>query len=116
MTYTHQGLSRAQERALLEQALDVYQGEEEDVYPDDKAHEIIDSWLPISRRAIREAWEDAEYPESDSDSDTASGDIYALMTAGLRAAAWGYLYRFIGEAGGFEEAAAAIEEELGLTV
>ena len=114
MPYTHQGLSRAQERALLEQALDVYQIEEADVYPDDKAHEIVDGWLPISRRATREAWEDAGYPQDDAAA--ASCDVYALMTAGLSAAAWGYLYRFVSEASTFEEAAANIEEELGLTV
>lgn len=115
MPYAHQGLSRAQERALLEQALDAYQGEDPELrYPDTTARDVIDAWLPISRRATREAWEDAGYPEDDSG--TASGDVYVLMIEGLRAAAWGYLYRFTGETVTHGEAAAAIEEELGLTV
>jgi len=113
--HTHDGLSRAQERNLLEQALDAYQGEDpESRHPDDTARDIIDAWIPIGRRAIREAWEDAGYPEPTDE--TVSGNIYALMTAGLVDAAWGYLYRFIGETVTHGEAAAAIEEELGLTV
>lgn len=115
MPYTHQALSRAQERALLEQALDAYQGEDADRrHPNDTAYDVIDAWLPISRRATREAWQDAGYPEDDAAA--ASCDVYALMTAGLRAHAWGYLYRFTGETVTHGEAAAAIEEELGLTV
>jgi len=112
--HTHDGLSRAQERNLLEQALDAYQGEDADQpYPDDTAHEIVDAWLPVYYHRIREEWEDAGYPEPEDD--TASGDIHALMNRALYETAWGYLYRFIGDTVTHGEAAQAIEEELGLT-
>lgn len=116
--YTHQGLSRSQERALLEQALDVYQGHDASSrYPDDIAHEIVDGWLPVYYHNIREEWEKAGCPEPDEDitGDTAPGDIHALMNVALYGTAWGYLYRFVSEAETYGEVVEAIEEELGLT-
>ena len=118
MMYVHDALSRAQERDLLEQALDVYLGHDADTrYPDDLAPEIVDAWLPVYYHHIREAWEEAGCPAPDGDitGDTASGDIHALMNVALYGTAWGYLYRFVSEADTYGEVGERIEEELGLT-
>lgn len=114
MMYVHSGLSRAQERDLLEQALDAYRGEDTDrPYPEDTAHEVVDAWLPVYYHEIRAAWDEAGCPEPEEDT-AVSGDIHALMTRALYEAAYGYLYRFTGEELTHGEVADSIEEELNM--
>ena len=114
MTYTHSSLSYAQQRDLLGQALDAYQGEDPDRrYPEDTAHEVVDAWLPVYYHEIRAAWDEAGCPEPEED--TTSGDVHHLMTLGLYSAAWGYLWGFVSEHLTHGEVADSIEDELNTT-
>jgi len=106
-------LSNNQKQDLITQLVDVLKHEPERRYPSDTVSEVVDSWLPIYYREIREEWVDAGCPEPDEtmpdNNEHGQFTIHHLMTLGLwevahqfaSGAIWGNAY---GEANTHAEA------------
>jgi hypothetical protein len=84
--YTEE-LSHTQQRELIEYLIEELSGEPERTYPSDRASEILDSWMPIYYRDIREQWVDAGCPDPDEsmpdNNEENQLNIHNLMTLGL---------------------------------
>lgn len=109
-------LSYAQTLELLEQALEIYRYEEAGKSdPADIVHEIIDNWLPVYNKDIREQWVEANCPEPwEICSFEDARDMHHAMQLGLYEVAFNQLIMVMGQAENMEEAANAISADLSL--
>jgi hypothetical protein len=89
------GLSYTQQRELVERLVEELSREPEELYPDEAALEILDSWMPIYHSDTRDSWLAAGCPDPDEmmpdNNEENQLNIHNLMTLGL----WEVAHQFV---------------------